>query len=230
MIADALKSEIDRYAAEMVHRNAMFVGAAQGRLSPEKAGFYLFNLRHVLEMSPVHLERARVRALALGDDRLAEHYATKRAEELGHHRWAESDLRSLYEELGIARVGACSPALLGLLRHLEETIDRDPALYLAHVLFSEYLVTLMGPAWLALIEERCAIPARMFSAVSRHADLDKEHAADGLDAIDRLVPDPAQLGPMRALLRRVIVDFDRFSAEVMAFGDRSAVCETSSAA
>ena len=52
-----------------------------------------------------------------------------------------------------------------------------------------------------------------------------------LEAIDALVPDPAKLGPMRAVLRETFDHFDRFSADVLALGERSeAPCTTSSPA
>ena len=48
MIAAALKLDIERYAAGMHRTNALYVGAATGRLTPEIVGFYLFNVRHLV--------------------------------------------------------------------------------------------------------------------------------------------------------------------------------------
>ncbi len=214
MIADALKTDIDTYAARMPEQNALYSGAASGRLTPEMVSYYLFNIRHLLHHTPLHLERARARALALGERGLAEHYATKAVEEHGHERWAENDLRRVRDELEAAPSGGYAPALLDMLRFIEETIDRDPIDYLAYILFAEYLIALMGPEWLALIEERCGIPISMFSVIANHAELDREHSSEGLDTIDRLVRDPAKLAPMRHVLRRTFAYFDRFSAEV----------------
>jgi len=202
------------------------MGAAEGRLTTDKVAYYLSNVRLILQRSPVHLKRASARALALGDHDLAEHFAAKRAEELGHDRWAENDLQHFDKGLKTVPPGEYAPALLGLLHFLEETIERDPATYLAHVLFAEYLITLMGPLWLTLLEERCGIPVRMMSAVSKHVEFDKQHASEGLNAIDRLVTAPSKLVPMRAVLKRVIKYFDEFSAQVMAF---EGPCTTTSA-
>jgi hypothetical protein len=213
----------------MVHDNALYVGAAEGRLTPEVVGYYLSNIRHLLHHTPLHLERARVRALARGEHSLAHYFAVKATEERGHDRWADDDLRRLRDELGAVPDGGHAPGLLGLIRFIEATIDRDPIDYLAYILFAEYLIALMGPEWLALIEERCGIPMRMFSVISKHAELDRDHTAEGLETIDRLVRAPAKLPDMRAVLRRTFVYFDQFSAEVVAFeGSRS--CRTSSAA
>lgn len=220
MIADALKSDIERYAAGMPRRNALYVGAAEGRLTPEMASYYLFNVRHLVRHTPVHLARARERALELGDHALADHWAGKQTEERGHDRWADQDLDRLQDGFRVGAISECSPALLGMIRRNEEVVERDPALYLAYALFTEYLVVLLGPTWLALIEQRCGMPASMFSIIGKHAELDREHTAEGLEAIDALVTDPAKLGPMREVLRETFAFFERFGAEVLASGER----------
>lgn len=229
MIADVLRADVERYAADMPRHNALYMGAADGRLTPEMVGYYLFNVRHLVRHTPAHLERARTRSLALGDHALAAHYAAKHAEEQGHDRWADRDLERLSDGFGAAVRGEHSPGLLGLLGHIEQTIDRDPTLYLAYILFAEYLIVLLGPEWLALIEERCGIPRSMFSVIDNHVELDRDHTEEGLEAIDALVTDPAKLGPMREVLRETFMHFDRFSADVLASGEQREVpCTTSS--
>jgi len=231
VIADVLRADVERYAAGMPRHNPLYVGAAEGRLTPEMVAYYLFNVRHLVRHTPAHLERARARALAVGDHALAAHFAAKHAEEQGHDRWADRDLERLSDGFGAAPRDEHSRGLLGLLRHVERTIDRDPALYLAYILFAEYLIVLMGPEWLALIEERCGIPRSTFTVIANHVELDREHTEEGLEAIDALVPDPAKLGPMRAVLRETFDHFDRFSADVLALGERpEAPCTTSSPA
>lgn len=220
MIAAALKRDIERYAAGMHRTNPLYVGAATGRLTPEVVAYYLSNVRHLVQHTPLHLERARRRARALGRDDLAAHFAEKLVEEHGHDRWADQDLALLRERFGGEAVGALAPALLTQLRWIEALIDRDPALYLAYILFAEYLIVLMGPTWLALIEERCGIPRRMFSVIGNHAELDAEHADEGLDAIDAMVTDPALMRPMRETTARAIALFERWSGEVVAHGYR----------
>lgn len=229
MIADVLRADVERYAAGMPRHNPLYMGAAEGRLTPAMAGYYLFNVRHLVRHTPAHLERARARALALGDRALATYYAKKHAEEQGHDRWADRDLERLSDGFGASPRGEHSPGLLGLLRLIETTIDRDPTLYLAYILFAEYLIVLLGPEWLELIERRCGIPRSMFTVIDNHVELDREHTEEGLEAIDALVTDPAKLGPMRAVLRETFTCFDRFGADVVARGARSEVpCTTSS--
>lgn len=227
MIAAILKSDLDGYASDMHRTNAMFAGAAEGRMTADQVGYYLSNLRLLLHTSAVHLERARLRALALGDHDLAEHFATKWAEERGHDRWAENDLKHLEEEKQIVRSSEYASALLGLLQFLQETIDRDPYAYLAHMLFAEYLIALRGGEWLALIEERCGVAVRMMTAVGNHVELDKAHADEGFEVVDRLVKDPSKADTMRGVLHRVIAYFDELSRQVMAF---EGTCKTTSAA
>jgi hypothetical protein len=227
VIAAILKSDLDSYASDMHRANAMFAGAAEGRMTAEKVGYYLSNVRLLLQATPVHLERARLRALALGDHDLAGHFATKRVEERGHDRWAENDLKNLEEEKQVAPSNEYASGLLGLLHFLEATIDRDPATYLAHIAFAEYVIATRGGEWLALIEERCGIAMRMMTAVGNHVELDKDHADEGFEVIDRLVTNPAKLDAMRGVLHRVIGYFEEFSSQVMAF---EAPCKTTSAA
>lgn len=218
MIAAALKLDIERYAAGMHRTNALYVGAATGRLTPEIVGFYLFNVRHLVQHTPLHLERARRRALALGRTDLAEHFSQKLVEEHGHDRWADGDLSLFRERFGSDADGSLAPALLTQLRWIEALIDRDPALYLAYILFAEYLIVLMGPSWLSMVEARCGIPRQMLSVIGNHAELDKDHTDEGLDAIDALVREPRQIGPMRETVARAIALFERWSGEVLAHG------------
>lgn len=218
MIADVLKADIELYAAGMPRNNALYRGAVDGCLTPEMASYYLFNVRHLVRQTQAHLSRARERALELGDAALAAHWAEKQIEERGHDRWADHDLERLHGGFGVEPSGEHSPALLDMIRLNEELIERDPTLYLAYALFAEYLVVLLGPTWLALIEERCGMPASMFSIIGKHVELDRAHASEGFEAIDMLVRDPAKLPPMREVLRRSFELFDRFSADVLAHG------------
>ena len=50
--------------------------------------------------------------------------------------------------------------------------------------------------------------------IAKHAELDKDHAREGLEAIDALVQDPARLPAMRRVLLASIARFDQFCEEV----------------
>ena len=106
------------------------------------------------------------------------------------------------------------PSTRALLAFLESTIDEDPALYLAYILFAEYLVVLLGPEWLTLLEERCGIPRSSMTVIGNHVELDKEHVEEALAHIDDLVSDPRKLSRMREVLLQTIEHFERFCDEV----------------
>lgn len=219
MIGDALRVEIERYAARMPHHNPLYYRAADGTLRAEHLARYLKNVHGLVLHTPVHLERAEARAAALGDGALAAHFRHKRGEEAGHDAWAERDLDRVSQTIKARAPLALHPTMTALLRFLEDTIDGDPARYLAYILFSEYLIVLLGPAWLELLEARCGIPKSSMTVIGNHAELDREHVAEAFEVIDRLVGDPRKLGPMRAVLRESIARFDAFCRGVLEEAD-----------
>jgi hypothetical protein len=101
-----------------------------------------------------------------------------------------------------------------LVTFLATTIDRDPVLYLSYILFAEYLIVLLGPEWLRMLEERCGIPRSSMTVIGNHIELDREHVEEALDQIDALVSDPHKLPSMRAVLLETFAYFDRFCADV----------------
>jgi hypothetical protein len=212
MIANALRAEIDRYAVWARQSNPLFLKARDGSFTTGHLRRYLVNIHRLVCHTPIFLVRARDRAMALGDDQLTSHYEGKRLEEQGHDAWAERD---------IARVPSVHPdqtqiasSMDDLLDYLRETIDRDPTLYLAYILFAEYLTVLMGDEWLGLLEANCGIPRSGVSVVGNHVELDREHVEHALDQIDELVGDPAKLPEMRGVLIETFSYFDNFCAEV----------------
>ncbi len=81
-----------------------------------------------------------------------------------------------------------------LILYLEETIDRDPALYLSYILFAGYLLVVLAPEWLVLLEERCGIPRgyRVRTASDANAALDvaaRHGPGLGLLILDVLMPE-----------------------------------------
>jgi pyrroloquinoline quinone (PQQ) biosynthesis protein C len=83
-------------------------------------------------------------------------------------------------------------------------------------LFAEYLTVLLGPPWLALLEERCGIPQSSMTVIANHAEEDRHHVEEALDEIDALVADPRKLRRMREVLLDSCGHFDRFCEEVTA--------------
>jgi len=212
MIADALRAEIETFAKTKCRGNLLFRMAEEGNVDTVCIRAYLTNLHHLLRHTPICLVRARKRALALGKTDLAEHFRHKLIEEAGHFRWAEDDLASL--------PGALQPSA-GVLRSMErhiafiiESIDEDPTLFLAYILFGEYFTVVLGPEWLRLLEERCGIPRTSMTVIDKHIEIDQGHVEEALDTIDDLVADPRMLPRMREVLRDSMDNFFAFCTEL----------------
>ncbi|MFW6086438.1 MAG: hypothetical protein ACODAG_04475 [Myxococcota bacterium] len=214
MISGVLRNDIEAYVQEARATNPLYHRILDGSLEREKVGRYLVNVLHLLRHTPPYLERARQRARERGQRELADYFDQKLDEEVGHDQWAVSDIHHFTTVLNVRCRDVVMPSLASMLAYLGDVIDEDPTLYLAYILFAEYVTVLEGPALLELLEERCGIPQQCMSAIGNHVELDKEHVEEGLDAIDGLVGDPAYLSPMRRVLRQSIQYFDGFLAEV----------------
>lgn len=214
MIANALRVEIERYAARMKRANPLFLKAEDGTFTPACMVHYLTNIRHMVWLGQLYIVRARDRARTLGDQSLFEHYEHKRAEELGHEDWADRDIKRISTAARASASPDILPSIHELVAFLGAIIDEDPALYLSYVLFAEYLIVLLGPEWLRMLDERCGIPRSSMTVIGNHIELDREHVEEALDQIDALVGDPRKLPRMRAVLLDVLAYFDRFCAEV----------------
>ncbi len=215
MIGDALRVELERYAATLEQQNPLYLAARRGAFTPGVASRYLVNVRHLIRHTSPHLQRARARALAKGDRALADHFSHKLSEEYGHDLWAECDLQELGSRFGTSDSAGVVPALDELLRFLEQTIDRDPALYLAYILFTEYVIAARGSEWLAVVQDVCGVPTESMSVIANHAELDREHTHEGFETIDALVTNPTMLAPMRAVLLASRDLFHRFCEEIV---------------
>lgn len=215
MIADALRVEIERYAAQVRGSNPLLQSAKRGELTREHVVRYLVNVHHLVSHTPIHLVRARERARALGDERLAVHFETRFAEEVGHDAWAERDIASLVRINAPSMTDAnVSSSMKALLRYIEEIIDRDPSLYLSYILLAEYLIVLLGPEFLSELETNCGIPRSSMTVIANHAELDQDHTEEAFENIDDLVGDPRKLPRMREALLESIRRFDRFTVEM----------------
>lgn len=214
MIGDALRVEIEKYAAKMRRSNPLFTKAEDGTLTPACMAHYLANVHYLVRHTPIHLERARKRAIDLQDVALAAHFAHKDEEERGHDAWAARDIERVSRTSEIVPRREPTQAMRDYVDFIASVIDEDPALYLSYILFAEYLIVLLGPEWLDLLETRCGIPRSSMTVIANHAELDKDHVEEALDEIDALVGDPTKLPRMREVLRDTIRHFERFCAEV----------------
>ena len=212
MIADALRAEIETFAKTKSRENLLFRMAEEGNVDTVCIRAYLTNLHHLLRYTPICLVRARKLAIARGDHKLADHFKHKLVEEAGHFRWAEDDLASLP-----ATVEAAPGVLPSMERHVAfilRTIDEDPTLFLAYILFGEYFTVVIGPEWLRLLEEKCGIPRTSMTVIDKHIEIDPGHVDEALDCIDDLVAEPSMLPRMREVLRDSMDYFYAFCTEL----------------
>lgn len=212
MIADALRAEIETFAKTRIRENLLFRMAEEGTVDVPCIRAYLTNIHYLLRQTPICLVRARKRALAAGDMPLAEHFKAKLEEEAGHFRWAEDDLASL------PSIAEATPGVLASMQrnvdYVVRTIDDEPALYLAYILFTEYFTVVVGPEWLRLLEDRCGIPRTSMTAIDKHIELDQDHVEEALESIDDLVGDPKLLPRLRTVLRDTMDNFCAFCTEL----------------
>ncbi len=214
MIGDALRARIETYAASSKERNALFTSAAKGTMTAEHVTLYLANVRALVAHTPLHLARAREAATIRKDYALAAHYDERIREEDGHEAWAVEDLAKVSQRAKNGRTDVL-PSMRGMLEYIESVIDEDPTLYLAYIMFAEYLIVLVGPDWLDVLEERCGIPRSAMTVIAKHAELDKTHVQEALDKIDDLVAAPEKLPALRRVLEGSIAQFDRFCEELV---------------
>jgi hypothetical protein len=210
MIAQRLKTDIEIYAEEMRH-SALFQSAQKGRVPPSTVVAYLTGLLHLIRQTPILLEQARARAMALGHPTLAAYFENKTREESGHDRWAENDVAALSDS---SQIQPPLSSIVELITYLRTAIDEEPARYLAYILFAEYFTVLIGPEWLAALENRCGVPTSSMTVVAHHIELDKAHVATGLLEIDALVPDLRLSPRLRETLHESMAYFSRFCNEL----------------
>jgi hypothetical protein len=102
-----------------------------------------------------------------------------------------------------------------MIEYHRSIICDDPKLYLAYILFAEYLIVLGAGEWLALLETRCGIPASSLSAVGNHVELDKDHVTQEMAVLNELVH-PEDTRALGEVIDRSADLWDTFSAELCA--------------
>jgi hypothetical protein len=216
-VAVRLKESIEEYAEALSSSSALQAIAQRGELRPRAFAQYLESLRQLFQESQRSLALAAERSEQLGDAPLAEYFWRKVGEEHGHDEWASDDLA----QLPAAASFEVSPARsIGRLIALQrELIAVHPICFVAYSLWAEYFTVLLGDDWLAALAAN-GYERGQVSAVAKHVDADRAHAAHGFAVMDRLwrgQPDQA------TVLRGV----ERAGAIFRAFCDE--ICCTSNA-
>ncbi len=217
MFSEMMKSEIERHSEQMLKAHPVVAAARAGELTREAVGRYLSSLHLTVSHTPKHLLRADAEARARGHDALGKFLISKCAEEIGHEKWAEDDMRLLGKG-DFAASYSPLPAAHRLVRYLGELAERDPRLYLVYSLAAEYFTVLAGPTWIRVLTEGCQIPVDALTVVSKHVIADQKHAAEGIEAIDEFITDPS-LGPaMKETLSQTFSLYGDLFDEVVAVG------------
>jgi hypothetical protein len=216
MIVTLLTDRIEQFAGRIAaHR--LLVQAQGGRVTPRCVARYLSSAHFLIRHTVPNLELAAEAAERRGLRELGAFYRQKTGEERGHELWARSDLSELSRRFGLNEAPGPCRAIEGLVAELEVTIVRDPASYLAYILFAEYFTVLMGPVWVRALAERCGVPPGALTVVSRHVDLDREHVAECRRQMEELVGfgDEQGLERMLAMAMARFVEFcDELAAEL----------------
>jgi hypothetical protein len=164
--------------------------------------------------TPINLQLAVRAAAVRGQADLEAHYRKKIAEEVGHDQWAEADVKVIDGRFGANAddVGA-SRWIDAVIAYNQKMIEHDPKLYTVYILLTEFTTVLAGPPLIELMRSRCGITPDMLSVVGNHAELDKAHVSDGLQEIDRLIPEAAEADCLAALHQGMKL-FEAFFADV----------------
>ncbi len=187
MFASKLKDRVDHHVKRMRDENLLVQKASTGKIGRREFFDYLNNLMYFFHHTVIHLDIARVRALAMGLNEIVPFFDEKIGEETGHDQWARNDLRANGSAQVDVDLGRVAPATHRILAYSVDLIYRDPELFLAYMFFHEYVAVVGAPEFLANLEAQCGIPPERVTALSWHADLDRHHIEDDLLEIERLV-------------------------------------------
>ena len=217
-LSTALKSLIEPWAQTLL-QNPLAVLARSGRLPPRALAFYLVGLRYLFASTHQTLRLASEVSQQLGDDKLAEFFRRKTREEVGHERWPAEDLTHLPT---IATHGL-EPALSvkALVELQTSSITQHPICFVAYTLWAEYFSILVGDSWLDALETS-GYARTQVTAISKHIELDRHHAARVLQEIDEL--DDGTLSPQTvvATAERACALFEAFCDEICAVAAEAA--------
>ncbi len=186
-LARALAKKIETYAEYLRRKHPLLEMAQHGTFPPEGVATYLVNARYMVSQTPGHMSAAARRSLELGRPDLAAFFLRKRGEELGHDRWADSDLSVLSARFGVVPEDQPSRHIRDMLHSIARVIDLEPSRYLAYTLFVEYLTVLLGPVWTTALSHNCGIPSEGLTVITRHVELDVGHVAEELRELDALL-------------------------------------------
>jgi len=213
MITESLKSRIESYASDVFVQNPFFKKSEDGKLNEKQVKYYLNNVFFLFQRTTIYLKLASTVADQLGQKDLARFYLGKQKEEVGHDKWAQNDLRGLGEVANEVDSRQLSPVLRDFMNYISDTIKRDPKLYLCYMVFAEYFTVLVATRFLDNLENKCGIPRSVMTSIANHGELDREHAVEDFQIIEKNVA-PEAKEEFDKFLECSIDNLDRFFCEV----------------
>lgn len=193
--------------------------ARSGQLPAPAMAAYLESLRLLFASADLSLPLALEQSKRLGDPGLIRYFERKIPEELGHDRWAADDLKQL-PAVAKDNLNAV-PSAIRLIELQRDLIAEHPLYFVAYILWAEYFSVLVGDSWLDALESS-GYARNEVTAVSKHLETDREHAASVLEEIDTLWHgEPSQDDVVRAVQRASAL-FEAFCEEIHVVAQRAA--------
>ena len=214
-----LKASIEECAGRLRNQSPLGQVVRAGQLTPRALALYLTSLRHLFEHSYPHLQLAAERAAACGLPELAEYLVQRSHEERGHDAWANSDLAKLPDSL--TKDVQPAAAIVRLIELQRLLIAKHPLCFVAYFIWAEYLTVLLGDEWLEALA-KYGYDRSKLSAVAKHLDADREHAAVGFTELDRLWHGEPELEALVESVERAHRVFEEFCDEICVEARRAA--------
>lgn len=189
MLSRQLSKDLSDAFSREAENNRFLKRAKAGSLSANQLGMFLENSRFLISHTPTHFKKA-ADALEGEPFRFVREYFLEHAEEeVGHDKWAASDLASL----GIAEAPRASESVKLLVAHIETSIAQNPISYMGHVYFAECIAVVAGPSVVSWLTTKCNFPLSSLSVLVKHVELDVNHIQLDQEIIDRICTvEPAQ--------------------------------------
>jgi hypothetical protein len=218
-LATQLQMSIEDWADDLRRRSQISAFAKSGKLTPRAVALYLESLRYLLRNSQLNLLLAADTSKQLGCMELSAYFNRKAGEERGHEHWAIDDL----ERLPDAATAGVRPAtaIVSLVELQRTLIAEHPVCFVAYALWAEYFTVLLGDEWLEALAT-CGFERTQISAITKHLDADREHAARGFGEIDRLWEGQPDRTLIVAAVERAGRIFEEFCDEICVEAARAA--------
>ena len=222
-MGERLMREIETFWNESKSNHSFFKGIIGERMDPSILSTFVSNTEYIVGLTPVHLDIARKEANESGDQALADYFALKIAEESGHDKWAQEDIKKL-ELKGASQANLQHlESMKEIARYNEALIKKDPYQYLVYILFTEYFTVIAADECFSGLGTHSNISKDDLTVISKHAELDKEHVGEFRETFSSL---PQNRMPSEESLRKTLHDifklYQSFWTELMNGSERSA--------